>query len=269
MKLRTAICALIVSAVPLTAWGKQGHRMVATLALQGLPPDLAAFLKGRETEIREMAMDPDMARSHDRKEGPRHYLDVEYFGIVKDIPRGPEAAAALARAKGFNLEKAGLVPWMIADRERRLAAAFKAGDAARAAEELAWLGHYVADIHVPLHSTRNHDGQETDQKGLHSRWESGLVERFVDEKELRLPALDAKPLDPFLWLEESFALVPQVLAHDLESFRGETRTRPTRTAAYWQNFWALERDTVTRRLELAAARLRAITIGAWRRRMEN
>lgn len=266
MMLRPAVLVLVAAAAPLAAWGQQGHRMVATLALQGLPPDLAAFLKGREGDIREMAMDPDMARSHDRKEGLRHYLDVEYFGTVKDIPRSAEAAFAVARAKGFNLEKAGLVPWMIADRERRLVAAFKAGDAARAAEELAWLGHYVADIHVPLHATRNHDGQETDQKGLHSRWESGLVERFVDEKKLRLPALDAKPLDPFLWLEESFALVPQVLAHDLEAFRGETRTRPTRTAAYWQNFWVLERETVIRRLELAAARLRAITIGAWQRR---
>jgi hypothetical protein len=42
---------------------------------------------------------------------------------------------------------------------------------------IADLGHYIADAHT-LHTSDNHDGQLTDQKGIHS-WESRLPELFV------------------------------------------------------------------------------------------
>lgn len=254
---------LLLAAGPLLAWGEVGHRAVNTLALKGLRPEIRAFLKGQEDRIRELAPDADHARSRDVKEGPRHYLNTEFYGEVKDIPREAAAALALAKARGFQFERTGLVPWIILDREQRLAEAFRARDAARAAEELAWLGHYVGDIHVPLHATRNHDGQETDQRGVHGRWESGLVERFVDEAALRVLPPEPGPLDPFAWLAESHALVPAVLAHDAEAGRGEARARPQRSSAYWQNFWALEKDAVVRRLEQSAQRLRALVELAW------
>jgi hypothetical protein len=44
------------------------------------------------------------------------------------------------------------------------------------------LGHYVADAHVPLHTSRNHNGQFTDQKGIHGFWESRLPELLAEKK---------------------------------------------------------------------------------------
>ena len=35
-------------------------------------------------------------------------------------------------------------------------------------------GHYIADSHVPLHTTVNYNGQLTDQVGIHAFWESRL-----------------------------------------------------------------------------------------------
>ena len=46
------------------------------------------------------------------------------------------------------------------------------------------LSHYVGDAFVPLHTTINYDGQLTDQKGLHSLWESQLPERFINDYKL-------------------------------------------------------------------------------------
>jgi hypothetical protein len=46
------------------------------------------------------------------------------------------------------------------------------------------LAHYIADAHVPLHTTLNYDGQLTNQKGLHSLWESMIPEIELDEYEL-------------------------------------------------------------------------------------
>ncbi len=254
---------LLLAAGPLFAWGEAGHRAINTLALKSARPEIRAFFVGQEERIRLLSTEADHARATDRKEGPRHFLDVEFYGAVSDIPHDASMALIQAKAKGFEFDRAGTVPWVILDREHRLVEAFKKGDAALAAEEMAWLGHYVGDIHVPLHSTRNHDGQETDQKGIHSRWESGLVERFVDESKLKSLPMTSEPLDPFLWLAESKALVANVLAHDAEAGRGEERARPQRSSAYWQNFWAMEKDTVNHQLEEAALRLRELVEAAW------
>jgi hypothetical protein len=42
------------------------------------------------------------------------------------------------------------------------------------------LGHYIADAHMPLHTSDNHDGQLTDQKEF-TFVESRLPELFVKD----------------------------------------------------------------------------------------
>jgi hypothetical protein len=39
----------------------------------------------------------------------------------------------------------------------------------------------VADAHVPLHTTQNHNGQLTNQVGIHAFWESRLPELFFKQ----------------------------------------------------------------------------------------
>jgi len=43
----------------------------------------------------------------------------------------------------------------------------------------AYLGHYLGDAHVPLHTTENHNGQLTNQIGIHAFWESRIPELFA------------------------------------------------------------------------------------------
>ena len=43
------------------------------------------------------------------------------------------------------------------------------------------LGHYIADAHVPLHTTENYNGLLTNQEGIHAFWESRLPELFSDD----------------------------------------------------------------------------------------
>ena len=42
------------------------------------------------------------------------------------------------------------------------------------------LGHYVADIHNPLHTILNYDGQLTGNKGIHFRWEVRLFDEYIE-----------------------------------------------------------------------------------------
>jgi hypothetical protein len=54
--------------------------------------------------------------------------------------------------------------------------AFEEKDKHRILQSAAELGHYVADAHVPLHTSENYDGQLTGQQGIHAFWESRIPE---------------------------------------------------------------------------------------------
>jgi hypothetical protein len=63
----------------------------------------------------------------------------------------------------------------------RLTKAFEARDAEKVMRLSADLGHYIADAHVPLHASSNHNGQLTGQEGIHGLWESRLPELLADQ----------------------------------------------------------------------------------------
>jgi hypothetical protein len=257
---------LLCSTSLLQAWGDKGHRIVNGAMLKTLPPELKAHYAGREDYLRDHASDPDIWRSHDRKEGPRHYVDTEIYGGADKLPLDAAEAIQMVGSEAFS--KNGQLCWVIQDRWKDLVEAFQSGDRDKIALATAVLGHYVGDAHVPLHATRNHDGQETGQKGVHSRWESGLVERYVVEADLNVRAAKADPevlKSPWKWLRESYALAPKVLASDKEADRtspiGHRGTR--REGAYWMIFWAEQRETVTRQLEQSADDLGDLVLTAW------
>jgi len=101
----------------------------------------------------------------------------------RGLPRA--YADAVARMGGEDsLLRHGIVPWQVARMERQLQAAFAAHDADQVLRLAADLGHYVADACVPLHTTRNYNGQLTGQTGIHSLWESRLPELHAEGYDL-------------------------------------------------------------------------------------
>lgn len=125
MRLGSAFLALVCCACPLAAWGAKGHRMVAQAALRDLPPPVAAWFQGQEDTLPEHANDPDVWRSSDPLEGPRHYLDCEPYGGPGAVPRDLGAAQAMLGPEAFQED--GQVPWTIQDRVDTLARAFQGG----------------------------------------------------------------------------------------------------------------------------------------------
>jgi hypothetical protein len=264
IQMRACWVSLLLVAAPLWSWGDKGHRTVSALAIKSLPTGPRAWFVGREAEVSDHASDPDHWKQ-DRKEGPRHFMDLEAYGGPDHLPRTLEEARAKT---GDDYYRQGVVPWIIQDRYRDLVEAYRTGDPAKVAAAAAILGHYVADAHVPLHTTENHDGQHTNQRGVHSRWESGLVERYVDADALAVqearqdPALLTRPWD---WLKASYALVPQLLEDD----RAADRTTPSgdrgklRTQAYWMILWAKQGPVVKQQLQLAGQHLGDAILNAW------
>ncbi|MFN7959373.1 MAG: S1/P1 nuclease [Holophagaceae bacterium] len=262
MRIPSLLILLVAS--PLWCWGDKGHRAVSTLALRALPAEPRAWFQGREAEVCDHASDPDHWKQ-DRKEGPRHFMDLEAYGGPDRMPRTLEEAQAKL---GGDYYRRGVVPWIIQDRWRDLVDAFREGDPAKVAFTTAILGHYVGDAHVPLHTTENHDGQFTNQRGVHSRWESGLVERHLSPEELTVEAAQADRgffFRPWDWVRTAHALVPQLLEDD----RDADRTSPmgsrgkTRTAAYWMLFRAKQGPVVRQQLQLAGQHLGDAILNAW------
>jgi hypothetical protein len=109
----------------------------------------------------------------------------------------------------------GILPYHIQSVYQRLVNAFKAGEAPVILRLATDLGHYVADAHVPLHTTSNYNGQKTGQTGLHAFWESRIPELFADESYDYLvgKARYIRDVGKFSWdmIHQSHQLVDSVL----------------------------------------------------------
>ena len=117
-----------------------------------------------------------------KEEGPRHYIDIDKYGkdAFSILPEKWESAVAKFSADTLNAH--GIVPWWIQIMMRRLTAAFKEKNQSKILKLSAEIGHYIADAHVPLHATSNHNGQFTNQVGIHGFWESRLPELLAEKE---------------------------------------------------------------------------------------
>jgi hypothetical protein len=260
-----AVTALLsFASVPLSAWGDLGHRMVAQAALADLPAELAPWFIGQGPVLTDHASDPDHWKLHDPAERPNHFLDCEYYGGPDGVPGDPAAAEAQVGAEVFG--RAGHLPWTIQTRVHTLAEAFRSGDARQVAFEASILSHYVGDLSVPLHTTRNHNGAETGQKGVHAHWESGLLERIVAREGWQpqaRPATALAALDQAIlaWLKDSFGLVAGVLRDDWSASHGSQARELD--PAYWETFLALQGGHVKEQLTAAGQRTAQLILQAW------
>ncbi len=166
---------------PSPDWGFYGHRQINFLSVFLLPPEMLVFFKPNIGYLSEHAVDPDKRRYLVPDEGPRHYIDLDRYGAYpyKALPR--KWQDAVNKYTEDSLKKHGIVPWHVQVMQARLTRAFREKDASRILKYAADIGHYIADAHVPLHTSSNHNGQYTDQKGIHGFWESRIPELLAEQ----------------------------------------------------------------------------------------
>lgn len=169
------------------SWGIVGHERINKAAVMALPHPLQVFFYNHIDFITQEASVPDIRKYalNYKDENPRHYFDMENFGAADTWPQTMEEAKKKYDAKFLNDN--GILPWYIEDLMVKLTKAFKDKNRAEILFLAADLGHYVGDAHMPLHTSANHDGQLSDQKGIHSLWESRLPELFAKNYKLNVP----------------------------------------------------------------------------------
>lgn len=176
---RILIVIVFIGTIPVfCSWGTFGHEHINGAAVLALPDSVRTFFFNHMDYITQESTVPDLRKYTmlDKSETPRHYIDLEKFGIIDSIP-GNFAEASIKYKPEF-LNEFGILPWYIQDMMDKLTKAFKGKRKTEILFLAADLAHYIGDAHMPLHTTINHDGQLTDQRGIHALWESRLPEMF-------------------------------------------------------------------------------------------
>lgn len=161
------------------AWGAWAHYRINRSAVFTLPDSMRVFYYNHIDFITEQAVMPDtrIYGTRDKDEAYRHYIDLELVprGIA-GMPRDYEAAHELYHDS--LLRKTGILPWHVNELIVKLIKAFRNLNKPEILLFSGDIAHYIGDAHTPLHTSENHDGGLTGQKGIHSMWESEMPEKF-------------------------------------------------------------------------------------------
>lgn len=174
------VTVLLLFPQPSFSWGFFAHQRINRMAVFALPPEMMRLFKPNIEYLSTHAVDPDKLRYIVAEEGANHYIDLDRYANppYAGLPRRWEDAVEKYGAD--SLLKAGVAPWHAEKVLYQLTAAFKEGDLGKILKLCARLGHYIADLHVPLHAHSNYNGQLTGQEGIHAFWESRIPELFAD-----------------------------------------------------------------------------------------
>src|ERR1700740_2854549 len=160
------------------AWGKNGHRLVVTKALETLPQDIRPFFESNLALLSQHVTDPLDAIAKSPAERHNHFILLDKYGRFpfEALPRNYKAA--VTKFGRVKLDANGLLPWQIGVYSEKLTNALKLGKWDEARLDAAILAHYVAQAHDPFGTTDNFDGHLSGQAGINERFGSTLIERY-------------------------------------------------------------------------------------------
>jgi hypothetical protein len=221
------ICIFFISPYAFS-WGFYAHKKINRMAVYGVPPPLSAFYKKNIEYITQHAVDPDKLKFVDSTEAVHHFIDIDHYGIAgfKTLPKYWKDA--VKKYTEDSLDKYGTLPWQIIYWEYKLTEAFKKKDVDAILKASVFIGHYIADAHVPLHTVANFNGQESNQQGVHALWETAIPEAFGDSyAHINGGAVYLKDPSGKVWniIIESNSLAPTVLSVEKEVSSHFTHTQ--------------------------------------------
>lgn len=167
---------LILCSLPAFPWGFWGHKQINRLAVFVVDDKVFGFFKKHIVFLTDHATDADKRRYAVKGEAECHYIDLDRYGDspFDSIPKKWDDAVAIFGED--SLRAHGILPWNLQWMKYRLTKAFREHDLPGILKTAADMGHYIGDAHVPLHCTRNYNGQLTGQHGIHGLWESRIPE---------------------------------------------------------------------------------------------
>lgn len=225
--------ALIIVLTLCSSWGFLVHRTVNQLAIYKLPKSMEPFFYRNMNYIVDNSTRPDVRRNDDPSEAPKHFIDLEVYGDSAAWKMPEKWDDAVKLYSRDTLVKYGYVPYHVITIKNKLTEAFRSANKDSILFYAADLGHYISDANVPLHTSVNYDGQLTNQKGLHSLWESMIPEIELDQYTLYSHHKAAYLSNPehAIWnaIRQSYVLLKNVFEQEKEVSKQFTDSTKFRT----------------------------------------
>jgi hypothetical protein len=276
------ILALLIAALPAPAlaWGDYAHRLIGSIAKAELTPAARAEVRrilaqGAAvdtpecplTTLEEAAVWPDCVRGLGQRfvfSAPWHYQNIDIcqpFDIAANCPDGNCVTAQIPKQLAI-----------VANRT--------ASPAARA-QALAFLAHFVGDMHQPLHIGDKHDRggndvlaafgyKSPDRMNLHRIWDSDLAERALTEPPAVTPRLSAETRrrhargDVTDWARESWELSRTIAYPNLRDYPDTCPEKSMQRAVVDATYVATATPVVKTQVERAGVRLAMLLNNALR-----
>jgi len=194
--IRVAAFAVLVLPIPAWGWGSDGHKIVAFIAADNLTPAAKSHVANIfhvpedqiETAMETASVLPDSEfLEEDRSTAPWHFIDICLQDQRSNVP---------ARCSGDNCVTAKIDEYSERLKERNY-------DRWGAGGDLAFLIHFVGDIHQPLHAANNADrggncvmvDSHPESKNLHAAWDTTIVRRLEENLDSGEPDATARVLE--------------------------------------------------------------------------
>ncbi len=205
-------------------WGDKGHQRINQAAAQIIDGSFGQYIKYYADSLASHAPDPDAWKRNDPEEGQRHYIDIDLYSAYPFTDLPPTQAELISSFGVENVRRWGIGPYWIEEYSRNIIEMMKAGDWAGVIIPLAALGHYVADLHMPLHVVANYNGQLSGNDGIHFRWEVPMVDTYIDTV---IPVgavyqIDDLLVEGFKIVRESYTSHHEILHADSLARNGQT-----------------------------------------------
>ncbi len=253
--------------IPLTFifinWGGTGHKIINEKAVLSFPVAMS-YYNTWQSGLGSHASDADSRKSSDPNEAPKHYIDIDnYPSFVSSgyINQNFDSLVAI-HGYSFVLDQ-GILPWAILTTMDSLTQQFARGDMSKALLTAADLGHYVGDGHMPLHITRNYNGQYSGQSGIHSRYESNMINRYssqINYSGRTLNYVNERSNYVFQMLYENYNYVDTLLAADLTA---KSTAGNTSSDLYYSTLWNLTKNFTIHLFSNASSRLAELIYTCW------
>lgn len=197
-------------------WGYDVHRRINQKAAEIIEGEFGLYTQSRAYELALYAPIADFIKEIHSSEFNRHFIDADYYDEFPFPELNVTYDQLLENFGQENLNDWGIAPWSIDETAKTLTKMFKEERWNEALYYMGHLGHYVADLHMPLHTCANYNGQFTGNEGIHFRWESRMVDKLIPNFEPKgeIQKINDRIAKSLEITRESFQLYPRLLEAD-------------------------------------------------------
>ncbi len=240
--------------------------MIARIAVSALPSSpLRRTLSKNESMLQRAAVAPDttLRQRYGKAEARRHFIDLEEYGSDPFAELSPNIHVMFAKYGRYRVDKAGTLPWSIAQEASRVGANWRSGACGELVLHSGYLAHYVGDASQPLHTTIHFDCDRTG-RGCHARIESAVdhrtreIERSI-ASEIRPASISSVWSAAIAEIRRSHSLVSRLMSDD----RTARRTAPG-GPLYTSALFKADAPLFDAQLADAASTLASIWLFEWR-----